>query len=77
MLKTFEQWRAERNHVISNDSYCGELLMNAPLEEMSDDQKKRNVTLIDKISRVFRNLNSALNFVLKERAAQELGVGPR
>ena len=38
---------------------------------------KRNITLIDKTSRVFRNLNSVLNFVLKERAAQGLCVGPR
>lgn len=35
---------------------------------------KRNVTLIDKTSCVFRELNSALNFVLKERAGQGLGV---
>ena len=27
---------------------------------------KRNVTLIDKTSSVFRNLNAALNFVMKE-----------
>ena len=34
----------------------------------------RNLTLIDKTSRVFRNLNSALNFVMKERAGQGFGV---
>ena len=35
---------------------------------------KRNITLIDKTSRVFRNLNSALNFVMKEKARQGFGV---
>jgi hypothetical protein len=35
---------------------------------------KRNLTLIDKSSCVFRNLNSALNFVLKDRAQQGLGM---
>ena len=34
----------------------------------------RNLTLIDKTSRVFRNLNSALNFVMKEKARQGFGV---
>ena len=37
-LKTFEQWRADRNHSISNNSYSGEPLMNARLEDMSEDQ---------------------------------------
>ena len=37
---------------------------------------KRNVNLIDKVTRVFRSLiNSALNFVMKERAGQGIGVG--
>ena len=35
---------------------------------------KRNLTLIDKSSCVFRKLNSALNYVLKDRAQQGLGV---
>ena len=35
---------------------------------------RRSVTLIDKTSRVFRSLNSALNFVLKERAGLGFGV---
>lgn len=35
---------------------------------------KRNVNLIDKTARVFRNFNSALNFVMKERAGQGIGV---
>ena len=35
---------------------------------------KRNVNLIDKTARVFRSLNSALNFVMKERAGQGIGV---
>jgi tRNA isopentenyl-2-thiomethyl-A-37 hydroxylase MiaE len=35
---------------------------------------KRNLTLIDKSRCVFRNLNSALNFVLKDRAQQGLGM---
>ena len=34
---------------------------------------RRSVTLIDKTSRVFRSLNSALNSVLKERAGLGLG----
>ena len=35
---------------------------------------KGNLTLIDKSSCVFRKLNSALNYVLKDRAQQGLGV---
>ena len=35
---------------------------------------KHNVNLIDKTARVFRSLNSALNFVMKERAGQGIGV---
>ena len=35
---------------------------------------KRNLTLIDKSSCVFRKFNSALNYVLKGRAQQGLGV---
>ena len=38
---------------------------------------KRNVNLIDKTACVFRSLNSALNFVTKERAGQSIGVGQR
>ena len=37
-------------------------------------QCKRNITLIDKKGCTFRNLNSALNFVMKERARQGIGV---
>ena len=40
-------------------------------------QCKRNITLIDKkgcLGCTFRNLNSALNFVMKERARQGIGV---
>ena len=35
---------------------------------------KRNVTLIDKSARTFRSLNSALNFQMKENAAQGIGI---
>ena len=35
---------------------------------------KRNVTLIDKSGRTFRSLNSALNFQMKEKAAQGIGI---
>ena len=38
MLNTFEQWRAERNDAISNDSYSGEPLINTSLQEMFDEQ---------------------------------------
>lgn len=37
-------------------------------------QCKRNITLIDKKGCTFINLNSALNFVMKERARQGIGV---
>ena len=37
-------------------------------------QCKRNITLIDKKGCTFRNLNSALNFVMKEKARQGIGV---
>ena len=40
-------------------------------------QCKRNITLIDKkgcLGCTLRNLNSALNFVMKERARQGIGV---
>ncbi|PFX23721.1 hypothetical protein AWC38_SpisGene11730 [Stylophora pistillata] len=37
-------------------------------------QRKRNITWIDKKGCTFRNLNSAVNFVLKERARQGIGV---
>ena len=37
-------------------------------------QCKRNITLIDKKGCTFRNLDSALNFVMKERARQGIGV---
>ena len=37
-------------------------------------QCKRNITLIDKKGCTFRNLNSALNFLMKERARQGIGV---
>ena len=109
VLGTLEDWRAARNRTLcsSNDSYLGEPLMNASLDEMFDDQLdfclarfvaemrktngseypgrtifemissiqaymrvvcKRNLNLIDKTGCVFRSLNSALNFVMKERA---------
>ncbi|CAB4023344.1 Hypothetical predicted protein, partial [Paramuricea clavata] len=115
VLRTFEKWRAARNHAVSsnNESYDDEPLVNTSLEEMSDEQLdfflarfvaevrktdgaeypgrtiyemissiqaylhvecKRNVNLIDKTAHVFRNLNSALNFVMKERAGQGIGV---
>ena len=35
---------------------------------------KRNVNLMDKTARVLRSLNLALNFVMKERAGQGIGV---
>ena len=37
-------------------------------------QCKRNVSLIDKKGCAFRSLNSALNFQMKEKAAQGVGV---
>ena len=37
-------------------------------------QCKRNVTLIDNKGCTFRSLNSTLNFQLKEKAAQRVGV---
>ena len=37
-------------------------------------QCKQNITLIDRKGCTFRNLNSALNFVMKERAQQDIGV---
>ena len=37
-------------------------------------QCKRNITSIDKKGCTFRHLNSALNFVMKERAQQGIGV---
>ena len=40
VLRTFEEWRATRNHAVSlnNDSYRDEPLINASLDKMSDDQ---------------------------------------
>ena len=35
---------------------------------------KRNATLIDKRSYIFRSLNSALNFQMKEKAGQGIGI---
>lgn len=35
---------------------------------------KRNVTLIDKTGCSFRRLNSALNFQMKEKAGQGIGI---
>ena len=37
VLNTFEQWLAERNYVISNNSHSGEPLINTSLEEMPDE----------------------------------------
>ena len=70
VLNFFEEWRETRNEYPGKTIYE----MICSLQCYLRFQRKGSLFLIDKKGCKFRNLNSALNFALKERAGEGIGT---
>ena len=87
VLKVFEEWKKQKNEAVLKQDYSGELVIQQDIDKMSDEMldftlarfvaevtKKGGQEYPGKNSCTFRNLNSALNLIMEERARQGIGV---